>query len=532
MNRLLLSLLFTAASLLGPAYYATAQITAPTKQWDKTLGGSDKDILHSLQQTSDGGYLLGGSSASGISGDKTQPNQGLLSDYWIVKLTANGTKQWDRTFGSDYWDELNVLQQTSDGGYILGGIGYYGISGNKSQAGQGVNDYWVVKLDANGNKQWEKAIGTFTTDNLQALQQTSDGGYILGGTSLASINGDKTELSRGGHDYWVVKLDANGTKQWDRTLGGSGYEWFSSLQQTSDGGYILGGTSLSPISGDKTQANPGSSSYWVVKLDTNGSKQWDKVFGGRGTEQLSALQQTSDGGYIVGGRSDSPISGDKTQANRGIYDYWVVKLNASGTKQWDRTVGGNNDDELTNLQQTSDGGYILGGSSGSDISGDKTQANQGAPNSTDYWIVKLDAVGTKQWDRTVGAAGNDAFGALQQTRDGGYLLGGSSASGISGDKTQAGQGNYDYWLVKLAADPLSTKSVITRPALSAYPNPARTQFTLRGPLGTPYQLLNQLGQVVRAGTLSAQPLDVQALPAGLYLLRDAASGRTTKLVKE
>lgn len=196
---------------------------------------------------------------------------------------------------------------------------------------------------------------------------------------------------------------------------------------------------------------------------------------------------------------------------------------------WDHTFGGNQSEAITSLQQTTDGGYILGGSSTSDISGDKTQPSRGG---SDFWVVKLDATGTKLWDRTLGGNSYEALNALHQTRDGGYVLGGGSISPSSGDKTQASQGFNDFWLVKLGPSPLATVRDTPPAGLGVFPNPTLTTFTLRGPTGTPYQLLNQLGQVVHTGRVSSQPVDVQALPAGLYLLRDQTSGRTSKLVKK
>jgi hypothetical protein len=324
----------------------------------------------------------------------------------VVKLDAAGNKEWDRTFGGSESDNLSSLQQTSDGGYILGGYSNSPFSGDKTEASRGGFDYWVVKLDAAGNKEWDRTFGGSESDNLSSLQQTSDGGYILGGSSFSGINGEKTEANKGGcvevincpSDYWVVKLNAAGNKEWDKTFGGSDSDELYSLQQTSDGGYILGGSSASPISGDKTEAprgtgwhgSPGWYDYWVVKLDAAGNKEWDRTFGGElgqePPEALSSLQQTNDGGYILGGTSDSPISGDKTEASRGLTDYWVVKLNAAGNKEWDRTFGGSESDNLSSLQQTSDGGYILGGTSASPISGEKTEASKGG---SDYWVVKL-----------------------------------------------------------------------------------------------------------------------------------------------
>src|SRR6478735_4111411 len=187
-------------------------------------------------------------------------------------------------------------------------------------------------------KLWDKTFGGSSSNGLSALLQTSDGGYILGGQSDSGISGDKSGPSKGGVDYWVVKLDANANKLWDKTIGGSNHDQFPYLKQTADGGYILGGTSLSGIGGDKSQVNKGIRDYWVVKLDGSGNKIWDKTFGGSEDDVLSCLQQTTDGGYILGGWSASGISGDKSQpvvGNISSDDFWVIKLDANGNKTWD-----------------------------------------------------------------------------------------------------------------------------------------------------------------------------------------------------
>ena len=204
-------------------------------------------------------------------------------------------KQWDKTIGGSDIDNFSSVQQTTDGGYIIGGTSYSNISGLKSQNSYNSNDFWIIKLDANGNKQWDKTIGGSASDLLRTVQQTSDGGYILGGSSSSGISGDRTSSSKGNLDYWIVKLDQNGNKLWDRAFGGSNFNHFRCLQQTADGGYILGGYSDSPVSGDKTQASQGVSDFWVLKLDGNGNKLWDKTFGGAGLDYLRDLKQTSWG---------------------------------------------------------------------------------------------------------------------------------------------------------------------------------------------------------------------------------------------
>jgi PKD-like domain/Secretion system C-terminal sorting domain len=424
------------------------------KQWDYRFGGTAIDEFHDVISTDDGGYLLAGYSESGISGDKTTASQGS-GDFWIIKISSTGVKQWEKDFGGTSYDELFEAQQTKDGGYILGGWSNSGISGNKTQASFGAGDYWIVKTDASGNIQWDRTFGGSSEDYLQSIKQTSDSGFILAGRSNSGISGSKTQANRGTigvtWDYWVVKINKLGTKQWDQTYGGVDDDQLVSAQQTSDGGYLFGGYSTSGISGEKSQASQGLDDYWMVKTDANGVKQWDKSFGGTNADQTQMMLQTSDGGYILGGASASGANGDKSQGSRGNFDYWIVKTNASGVKQWDKRFGGSSADILFDLIQTSDGGYLLGGASSSAAGGDKSQGNQGTVGSSyDYWAVKIDALGIAQVDKRFGGSADDYAKSICETSDGGYMITGWSTSGATGDKSQASQGSIDYWITKVS----------------------------------------------------------------------------------
>ena len=480
-------------------FFISNSFAQDTIQWQNTIGGSLTDELWSIQQTSDGGYILGGASASNISGDKTDTSRGG-ADYWVVKLDTVGAIQWQNTIGGSVFDILYSIQQTSDGGYILGGYSESNISGDKTENSQGGRDYWVVKLNTSGAIQWQNTIGGSANDNLRSIQQTSDGGYILGGYSGSGISGDKTETYQGGKDYWVVKLDTSGAIQWQNTIGGSGNDELYSIQQTSDGGYVLGGYSDSDISGDKNENSLGFEDYWVVKLDASGTIQWQNTIGGSEFETLYSIQQTSDGGYVLGGNSASNISGDKTENSQGGSDYWVVKLDASGAIQWQNTIGGSGTDNLRSIQQTSDGGYILGGSSRSDISGDKTENSQGLK---DYWVVKLDASGGIQWQNTIGGTYHDNLRSIQQTSDGSYILGGASTSNDTGDKTEYGKGSYDYWVVKLGGDTttgINNQYSLNYNQLNIYPNPNTGEFVIEMEITKPQdiqlRIFNILGQEI------------------------------------
>lgn len=465
--------------------------SAPPRVWDRCIGGGlSEDKLSSYLITADGGHLLIGRSDGPASDDKTQPLQGLWypynGDIWIVKLDASKTVEWDKDYGGEVDDIPSKVKQTSDGGYILAGNSKSGVNGNKFTPNKGLIDYWLIKLSPTGAKTWEKSFGSNFDDKATDVLQTADGGYIIGGYSSSVSNSDKSQASKGSNDYWIIKTDANGNKLWDKTIGGSGNDLFSAIVQTPDGGYLLGGRSGTGINGDKTQASKGGDDFWLVKLDGSGNKLWDKSYGGSSTDILVSIKPTSHGGFILGGESYSGISGDKTQANKGGGDYWIVKIDAAGNKLWDKTLGGSNLDQFVDLEQTPDGGYILGGYSVSNISGDKSQANYdnfNSPLTNDYWAVKLDANGNKLWDRTMGGTNEDVLAALQQMPDGGIVFAGSSKSLTNVDKTEQRKNlsnpSFDFWLIKLGGNVNSIKEVEVETVISVFPNPNKGKFALK-----------------------------------------------------
>ena len=423
---------------------------APVKLWDYRFGGGADEELKSIEQTTDGGYILGGSSLSGISGDKTQASRGSW-DYWIVKIDSNGIKQWDATFGGSNEDRLGVVRQTPDGGYILGGYSWSGATGDKTQESWGFTDYWVVKTDQNGVKEWDYRYGGTGYDYGYTIDLTSDGGYVVGGVAGSALSGDISIVARGGYDQWFIKIDALGIKEWDARFGGTDTDELYSIEQTTDGGFISGADSESPANFDKTQSNWGQNDYWIVKSNSEGAKEWDVRFGGTGFDYMKALQQTTDEGYLLSGYSTSLGNGDKTQWTQGANDYWIVKTDYSGNKQWDVRFGGIFDEYLSSAKQTLDRGFIFGGWTYSPIGGDVTESSRGFE---DFWIVKTDPIGVKQYDQRLGGPGSDYLTCLRQTSDSGYIFGGYTNSGIGFEKSQTSQGGFDYWIVKTASDQL------------------------------------------------------------------------------
>jgi len=358
--------------------------------WQKVFGGSNDDRAYSIQQTSDGGYIVAGYTWSSSNRE----------EVYILKLDANGNKVWEKTFGGSYDDRAYCIQQTSDGGYI--------VAGYTSSAGVGSYDVYILKLDTNGNKVWSKTFGGSSDDLAYFIQQTSDGGYVVAGYTWSSSKWE---------DVYILKLDAYGNKVWEKTFGGSDNDGAYSVQQTNNGGYVAAGYTKS--------FGSGWYDAYVLKLDENGNNVWEKTFGGNSWDEACSIQQTSDGGYIVAGYTSSFGSGS--------YDVYILKLDTSGNEVWSKTFGESSDDLAWSIQQTSDGGYIVAGYTKSFGAGGE-----------DVYILKLDAVGNKVWEKILGGSYDERAYCIQQTSDGGYI--------VAGYTSPFGAGNYDVYIIKMDAN--------------------------------------------------------------------------------
>jgi predicted secreted protein len=363
----------------------------PEAVWNKTFGGQGDDYGCSVQQTSDGGYIIAGSTSSYGTG---------ALDVWLVKTDSGGNEQWDKTFGGQYDDQARSVQQTADGGYI--------IAGWTNSAGAGGFDAWLIKTDSSGNMAWNKTFGGSGHDFGYAVQQTSDAGYIIAGVTNST--------GAGGLDAWLIKTGSSGNMAWNKTFGGSGNDHGYAVQQTSDAGYIITGVTNS--------TGAGSYDVWLIKADSEGNMAWNKTFGGQGDDVGLSVQRPSGGGYIIAGVTKS--------AGAGGEDAWLMKTDSEGNEQWDETFGGQADDVGYSVQQTSDGGYVISGWTESTGAG-----------GYDAWLIKADPGGNEQWDKVLGGQGNDVGYSVQQTSDGGYIIAGTTNS--------TGAGGFDAWLIKVTA---------------------------------------------------------------------------------
>ncbi len=429
------------------------KVAVPNKVWDKTLGGNSTDLISVVINCQDGGFLLAGTSLSNASGDKTQNSKGGY-DYWVIKINGNGVKQWDKTFGGSKDDYLTSAVAVREGiteDFMLVGYSDSPASGDKTANAKGGVDYWVIQINEDGIKRWDKTYGGEGNDYATSVINATTGNQLIGGYSNSFASGDKSETSKGKSDYWVLLLDQSGSQIWNMTYGGSDNDILTSLLYTSDDNYLLAGHSSSPNSGDKSENLKGNGGdYWIIKINSNGTKLWDKTLGGSSNDLLRYVAKTSDGGFLLAGDSYSSISGDKSENSKGGGDYWVVKVNSNGTKLWDRTYGGNSYENLASIIATTDGAFLLVGESHSSISGDKSEGPKGQTGYSDYWVIRVDGRdGEKQWDKAYGGNIDDHVKSATITLDGGYLLGGYTLSNASGDKTENGKGDNDYWIIKI-----------------------------------------------------------------------------------
>jgi len=371
-----------AALVIAGTFFATA---APlqAQTWAESFGGTASDVGYTVQQTSDGGFVVAGVTAS-FSG---------TYDAWVLKLSPSGVVEWQRAFGGGGAEEANSVQQTSDGGYV--------VAGYTTSFGAGYNDVWLLRLDASGGIQWQWAYGGGSADVASSVEQTTDGGYVVAGSTRS--------FGAGNEDVWVIKLGSAGSFEWQKAYGGANSELAHSIQQTADGGYIVAGQTAS--------FGAGGWDVWVLKLDALGNIQSQWAYGGNGTDYGRSIRQTSDGGYIVGGLTSS--------FGAGNYDAWALKLSAVGDVQWDSVHGGNLDDQLHSIRQTSDGGYVAAGyREGSDV-----------------LVLKYDDTGAIQWQNSFSGGGAEGSNAVRQTTDGGYV--------VAGYTNSFGAGNNDVWVLKL-----------------------------------------------------------------------------------
>jgi hypothetical protein len=381
--------LCTSVNIKKELKFSKTRILKPIVVWNKTYGGDNLDWGWSVQETTDNGLIITGETASFGSGN---------FDSWLIKTDSGGNKTWNKTFGGPYKDGSRSVRQTIDGGYILGGYAdSYGHPGH---------DAWFIKTDSEGNEEWNTTVGGVASDGTFSVIQTSDEGFI--GVGYAD------SYSGGIHDLWLVRTDEYGVEQWNKTFGASESDTGYSLKECDDGSYIIAGTTQS--------YGAGYQDAWLIKTDLDGNEEWNKTYGGGHNDWGSAVIITDDGYYLAG---------DTHSYGPGGYDFWLIKTDKFGNEQWNKTYGESySHDTGYSFIQTSDGGFA--------IVGTKTYFST---ELTDMWLIKTDSNGNMIWNITIDGGNDEWSYSVDETNDGCYV--------ISGKTNSFGNGNYDFWLLKI-----------------------------------------------------------------------------------
>ncbi|MFZ7138672.1 MAG: hypothetical protein ACOWW1_09690 [archaeon] len=362
-------------------------VNASSCMWNQTYGGEATDFVRSLIQTSDGGYAMAGWTESYGAGG---------TDYWLVKTDSQGNTQWSQTYGGTGSENAHAVVQTTDEGYAL--TGYRQLKSDMERT------CWLVKTDSEGNMNWNQTFSGSENYLAYSLVETSDGGLIIAGTSFSSDVGN--------YDLWIIKTDATGEQQWNKTFGGNGFEEASSVIETSDENFV--------ITGYTTSFGSGNYDGWLIKTDSDGNMQWNQTYGGANWDELCSVVQTIDRGYAMCGMTAS--------YNGTSNDFWLVKTDADGNMVWNQTYDAGYYEKAHAIVETSDGGLGIAG-----YISYSTFKN-------DFWLIKTDSTGNIQWNQTYGTEKDwDIAYSLIQTADGGYALVGETLS--TDDKV-------DWWLIK------------------------------------------------------------------------------------
>ncbi|MEN9440311.1 MAG: hypothetical protein RLZ33_387 [Bacteroidota bacterium] len=466
------------------------------------IGTTSFETYSNSISLSDGGMLLFCSTTSGISGNKTSPNFGG-SDIWIVKMDASNGIQWQKSFGGTGYDDISEVIETSEGDLLIAATTSSTISGNQTSGNHGDSDYWILKLDANGNEIWQKSYGGTGSEQSVSLTQISPVRYVCSGVSDSPISGNKTENCRGTYDTWTILLDENGTILWDKTYGGNSIDGITDIAYFENSSEILLlGYSDSPISGDKTEGNYGLDDAWILKLDTNGSLTSQKTIGGDNSDGLSSITKIDLSNFYLVGGSYSGISGNKTSTNYGSSDAWVIKMNLNLDIIEDENYGGLASDGFEALVITSDNQKLFFGSSRSSNSFDLIETSNGL---SDCWILSIASDGTINWSELIGGNSNESISIIKEISDNNYRIIAVSESGISGDKTVTNLGGADFWSFDLSTDLGITEKGLSM--IDTYPNPFTSNLTMN------FQSLKENVELVISST-DGKIISKQTIPAG------------------
>lgn len=490
---------------------------APQVEWQKLYGGSNEDYANYAMQTSDGGYVAVGATASN-DGDVIGFYGGY--DLWILKLNAAGELQWQQTLGANQFEYGYSVVETNDGNFMVAG------SASSSESGiiglHGGSDFIVIKVSPEGNIVWKKVYGGTQEEVAKSIIKTFDGGYILIGQT--SSNDGNVSNAHGNYDYWVVKLSTTGVIEWQKTYGGTNDEYPFDIKQTNDGGYIAVGISNSN-NGDITN-NHGNWDSWVIKLSATGALEWQKSFGGSNDEGSYSITQTADNGYMIAGYTNS-TDGDVSENTEYVIS-WFLKLDNNGNKEWQKFLRDVGCDTAAFTKQLPSGDYLIAGNK---YTNDPNLDPHGGIGSQDIFLGKLDAMGNVLWYKILGDSGHDEFHSVNPTNDGGYVVAGSKQSFLYGSYT----GN--LWIAKLTADGQLATDTFQKSGISIVPNPASTFLNIKIENNVQIdkiRVVDLMGNIIQNQSKTCDGINLENIAAGVYCVEVYSGSHKyqTKFIKQ
>lgn len=365
---------------------------------------------------------------------------GCNGDDGIQITSKTPSVDFVKTLGGSRNESGRTVVQTSDNGYAVLGF-TQSIDGDVSTTKTTIQyDYWVLKFDKDDKLQWQKTYGGSKDDKAYQFIETNDNGFAIVGYNKSN-DGDLTS-NQGFEDIWILKLNSSGDVSWKTTTGFSGTDQGFSIIQTSDGGFFIGGildvTASGGLGNSRASARHAGGDYWGIKLNTSGAIEWRKYFGGKNTDTCYGVSEASDG-YLMIGSSDSNDVDIKN--NKGAYDFWIVKIDKTGKLLWEKSFGGDEIDEARAISKTNDGSFLIIGDTRSSTK-DVTKNNGGA----DLWCIKVDNSGNLIWQKNYGGSNFDVGRSIHKTKDGGFLISGSSRSSDNG---LTNKGQNDVWILKI-----------------------------------------------------------------------------------
>lgn len=369
-----------------------------------TFGGSKNDVFQSVIKTVDGGYAILGYTQSNDFDITDKTNESF--DFWVLKFSADGNLLWSKTFGGSEDDRGADIIATKDGGFAL--LGYSKSADNDVSQNAGAQDFWMLKITADGSISWQKTFGFSGADIGITLLETSDNGYLITGVlDVSASNGQgnsKAAQKHAGGDVWALKLDNSGDLEWSRFFGGSFTDTPFGVVETTDNNYIIAASSDSDDF--NISNNKGTYDFWILKISSDGNLIWEKSFGGSEIEEPRGITATNDGNFVIVG--DTRSQDKDVSFNNGGADLWMLKISNDGNLIWEKTYGGSSFDVARSISKTQDNGFIIAGNS---RSSDVGFTNQGQ---NDAWILKVDNSGNKVWQKFVGGSQNEfLFDAIE-----------------------------------------------------------------------------------------------------------------------